>query len=629
MLVLLTAVSLALQSPVADTSPFRALPLPTANRVRSSSGAPGPDYWQQEASYTIRATLDTGPSVITGSETIHYVNHSSDALAFVWIQIEQNIFAKNSVTYQLNQPPLHFAGGAVFDFTGKGFVGGITIDHFRIGQRELARTESGTMMRVDLPTPLGPGGMVDFQVAWHFPVPPYGGGRMGRVGNRLYEIGQWYPRLVVYDDVNGWNPLPYIGAGEFYLEYGNYDVTLTLPAGYLVAATGTVQNPLLVYTPEQRARLVRARASDTAVAIVTKAEALAAAATTNTARGSASKTWHFAATNVRDFAWAASPDFRWDASAWNGIQINTFYRPTAAPWEEANRMARFTIQHFSETWGRYPWPHATTVEGLIEGMEYPMLTFVPSIAKREDQFWVLMHEFGHQWFPMTVGSDERRYPWMDEGFNTFIDYGAAEGYFKGTAYGDTVRRELLTDFQISAVPGQEQPLITKPVEQRDLAWGAYQKPALMLTVLRDQVLGRETFERAMREYVRRWRFKHPQPADFFRTIANVSGRDLDWFWREWVYTTARLDQAIDSVRAVGSDSTYIYLANRGQMVLPVTLELRYGDGTSETRTLPIEMWNLGDRFTARFATAKPVAGVTLDPKAVLPDVNRANNSWKQ
>ncbi|HEY6059004.1 MAG TPA: M1 family metallopeptidase [Gemmatimonadales bacterium] len=623
MLALLTVTALALQQSVSDTSPFRALALPAASRVRSSSGAPGPDYWQQEASYTIRATLDTGPSLLTGTETIHYVNHSPDALAFVWIQIEQNIFAKNSVTYQLNQPPLHFAGGAVFDFTGKGFIGGITIDHFAAGGKELERTELGTMMRVDLPAPLASGAAIDFDIAWHFPVPPYGGGRMGRIGNRLYEIGQWYPRLVVYDDVNGWNPLPYIGAGEFYLEYGDYDVTVTLPAGYLVAATGTVQNPTEVWSPAIRQRLEQSKTATERVQVVTKAEA-----TANGARQTAgTKAWHFTASNVRDFAWAASPDFRWDASAWNGIQINTFYRPGAAPWEEANRMARFTIQHFSETWGRYPWPHATTVEGLIEGMEYPMLTFVPSIDKREDQFWVLMHEFGHEWFPMTVGSDERRYPWMDEGFNTFIDYGAAEGYFKGTAYGDTVRRELLTALTVSDVPGQEQPLITKPVEQRDLAWGAYQKPALMLTVLRDQVLGRETFERAMREYVRRWTFKHPQPADFFRTIANVSGKDLDWFWREWVYTTARLDQAVDSVRAVGRDSTYIFLSNRAQMVLPVTLQLRYADGTTDTKVLPVEMWYLGDRFTARFATPKAVVGVVVDPTAVLPDENRVNNRW--
>jgi len=618
------AVLLALQGPVvSDTSPFRALPLPAPNRVRGPSGAPGPDYWQQRADYVIRATLDTAGPILRGTERIHYENHSPDTLRFVWVQIEQNIFSKNSVTYALNQPPLHFAGGAVFDFTGKGFIGGITIERFRSAGRELERTEYGTMMRVDLPRPLAPKGTIDFDVAWHFPVPPYGGGRMGRIGTRLYEMGQWYPRMVVYDDVHGWNPLPYIGAGEFYLEYGDFDVTLTLPAGFVVAATGTVQNPLAVWTPATRARLTRARRSAERVQIITKDEAVASGA----ARRAGTKTWHLAARRVRDFAWAASPDYRWDASSWNGILIQTFYRPSATPWEEANRMAWFTIKHFSETWGMYPWPHATTVEGLVEGMEYPMLTFVPSIEKREDQYWVLTHEFGHEWFPMMVGSDERRYPWMDEGFNSFIDYGSAEGYFKGTAYGDTVRRELLTAYGVSAVPGSEQPLIANPVESRDLAWTAYQKPALMLTVLRDAVLGKETFERALREYVRRWTFKHPQPADFFRTIENVSGRNLDWFWRAWVYTTARLDQAVDSV-GTARDTTFVFLSNRGQMVLPVTLELRYADGSSERRELPIEMWNLGSRFTSRIRTGgKTIAGVVVDPQAMYPDVDRANNRW--
>ena len=622
MLHFVTAVTLALQTSVADSSPFRALPLPAANRVRSASGAPGPDYWQQRADYVIRATLDTAGSVIRGTERIHYANHSPDTLTFVWVQIEQNIFAQNSITYTLNQPPLHFAGGAVFDFTGKGFIGGITIERFATAGKELRRTAYGTMMRVELSRPLPPRGVIAFDVAWHFPVPPYGGGRMGRIGARLYEIGQWYPRLVVYDDVHGWNPLPYIGAGEFYLEYGDFDVSLTLPAGFVVAATGTVANPLVVWGPTARARLARAHRSAERVQIITKAEAEA-----NTGkRVPGTKTWRFTARNVRDFAWAASPDFRWDASSWSGILIQTFYRPGATPWEEANKMAWFTIKHFSETWGTYPWPHATTVEGLVEGMEYPMLTFVPSIEKREDQFWVLTHEFGHEWFPMLVGSDERRYPWMDEGFNTFIDYGSAEGYFRGTAYGDTVRRELLGAYRVSAVPGNEQPLIDRPVEQRDLAWAAYQKPALMLTILRDAVLGQEPFERALREYVRRWKFKHPQPADFFRTIENVSGKELDWFWREWVYTTARLDQAVDSVTQAG-DTALVYLSNRAQMVLPVTLELRYADGTTETRRFPIEMWNLGSKFTARVGTAKPVAGVVVDPKEIYPDIDRANNQW--
>ena len=239
-----------------------------------------------------------------------------------------------------------------------------------------------------------------------------------------------------------------------------------------------------------------------------------------------------------------------------------------------------------------------------------------------------MHELGHQWFPMQVGSDERRYPWMDEGFNTFADYDAAETFFKGTAYGDTVRRELLSAYAATAIPGSEQPMITKPDEVRQLYWNAYQKPALMLSILREAVIGREEFDRAFREYYRRWKGKHPQPADFFRTISNVTGRDLDWFWRNWVYTTARLDQAIDSVRA-RDDSTFLYLSNRGQMVLPVTLELRYADGTTDTRSLPVEMWHLGNRFTYRMATGKRLNGVVIDPRRIYPDIARENNTWRR
>ena len=359
------------------------------------------------------------------------------------------------------------------------------------------------------------------------------------------------------------------------------------------------------------------------VEIITKAEA-----TANGARRTAgTKTWRFTAPNVRDFAWAAGPDLRWDASGWNGILIQTFYHPDVAPWEEANKMVRAALSHFSQAWLTYPWPQFSTVEGLVEGMEYPMITFCPSLEKREDQFWVLAHELGHEWFPMIVGSDERRYPWMDEGFNTFIDYGAAESYFRGTAYGDTVRRELLGAFAATAIPGNEQPLITKPAEVRELYWTAYQKPALMLTVLRDAVLGRAEFERGLREYARRWAFKHPQPADFYRTMGNVTGRDLDWFWRGWVLTTARLDQAVDSVTRGTGDTTLVHLSNRGQMVLPLTLELRYADGTSETRQLPVEMWYLGSRFTYRVSAAKQIASVVVDPRQVYPDIDRKNNTW--
>ena len=625
MVALIAVVVLATQQAgVADTSPFRALALPNPTPARSASGGPGPRYWQQRADYTLEASLDTASNVLRGRGRIYYVNRSSDALSFVWVQLDQNLFGPGSITTILNQPPLVFAGGVVFDFGGKGFTGGITVDRFNAAGRPLATKVFGTMMRVELARPLAPDLGITFDIAWHFPIPPYGGGRMGRVGSRFYELGQWYPRMAVYDDVHGWNTLPFLGAGEFYLEYGDFDVSLTVPAGFVVTATGALANPTTIRTPQERARLARALSSGEVVPIITRAEAIA----NGTRRVPGTRTWRFTASEVRDFAWAAGPDLRWDASSWDGILIQTFYHADAQPWEEANAMVRFALKHFSNALGQYPWPQISAVEGLVEGMEYPMVIYCPSLQKREDQYWVLMHELGHQWFPMQVGSDERRYPWMDEGFNTFADYDAAEAFFKGTAYGDTVRRELLAAYAATATPNSEQPMITKPDEVRQLYWTAYQKPALMLTILRDAVLGREEFDHAFREYVRRWNRKHPQPADFFRTMANVTGRDLDWFWRNWIYTTARLDQAVDSVRAA-DDTTLLYLSNRGQMVLPVTLELRYADGTTETRTLPVDMWNLGTRFTYRMATSKRLNGVTLDPRRIYPDIDRNNNYWKK
>ena len=617
------ALLLVLQQSVADSSPFRALPLPPPTAVRGASGAPGRGYWQQRADYTLEATLDTATNVLRGRGRIYYVNRSPDALPFVWVQLDQNLFAPGSVSSTLNQPPLLFAGGVVFDFSGKGFVGGITIDRFATAGRPLTTKVYGTMMRVELAQPLAPGLGITFDVAWHFPIPPYGGGRMGRVGSRFYELGQWYPRMAVYDDVHGWNTLPFLGAGEFYLEYGDFDVSLTVPAGFVVTATGALANPTVVRSAQERARLSRAFTTPgQVVSVITRQEAAANA----TRKVPGTRTWRFTASNVRDFAWAAGSGLRWDASTWEGILVQTFYHADATPLEEANTMLKFALRQFSNTLGQYPWPQISAVEGLVEGMEYPMVIFCPSLQKREDQFWILTHELGHEWFPMQAGSDERRYPWMDEGFNTFADYDIAEQFFKGSAYGDTVRRELLTAYTVNATPGNEQPMITKPDEVRQLYWNAYQKPALMLSILRDAVVGRDEFNRAFREYHRRWKGKHPQPADFFRSLSDATGRDLDWFWRNWIYTTARLDQAVDEVRREG-DSTFIVLSNRGQMVLPVQLELRYGDGTTERRDLPVEMWALGSKFRYRIAGPKQVVGVVIDPRRVYPDIARDNNSW--
>jgi hypothetical protein len=452
-------------------------------------------------------------------------------------------------------------------------------------------------------------------------VPDYGAGRMGRDG-ALYEIAQWYPRLAVYDDVRGWNHEPYIGAGEFYLEYGSFDVSITVPANYVVGATGTLRNPEVVLTAEQRSRLSEARQSVEPVAIITRAEAGVPGRTRPAASGHL--TWRFTADSVRDFAFAAAPNFRWDASGYNGILVHTLYRPSAPEWEEANRMVRDALRYYSEQWYRYPYPHITSVEGPIEGMEYPMITFDPRAPSREERHWVLAHELGHQWMPMIVGSNERLYPWMDEGFNTFIDLAGAARYFAGTAYGDSIEVHPLHLYSDHAIPGQEQPLVSRPVEAKDLFWAGYQKPALMMQTLRYEVLGKERFDHAFRDYLKVWAFKHPTPADFFRLMRDASGMDLDWFWRDWIFTTARLDQAVDSV---GMEK--IYLANRGTMTLPLEMDVTYTDGTMERIRLPVEMWNQGARFAYRTRAEKAVRRVVVDPRRALPDVDRSNNERRR
>ena len=608
---------------VADSSPFRPLVLPTPSAVRTGAGRPGAGYWQQRADYRIAATLDSAAGVVHGRETIHYVNHSPDALPWLWLFLEQNICAPTSITSTLHQPPLAFADIS-FDFScGGAFTDGVVLESVRIGGTDARRTVTETTMRIDLARPLASGASVDLDLAWHFTVPAQGVGRMGRDG-ALFEVAQWYPRMAVYDDVRGWNHEPYIGAGEFYLEYGDFDVSLTVPASYIVAATGDLQNPADVLTVAQRQRLARAARSDSAVAVITEAEAGDAARTRP--RGGPF-TWHFVARNVRDVAWAAAPDWRWEASAWQGIRIETLYRRSADRWREAQVMARGAIRHFSEHWFPYPYSHATTVEGPVGGMEYPMLTFVPNSSTREAQQWGLAHEFGHEWFPMVVGSNERLYPWMDEGFNTFIDLANSAEYFRGTAYGDSIESNPLHLSATHATPGEEQPMITNPTEVRDLMWVAYQKPALMLRLLRTEVLGPERFDFAFRAYIRAWAFKHPTPADFFRAMRDASGMDLDWFWRDWVYTTARLDQAVDGVRTDSTGHAVVRLANRGTMIMPAELRLTYGDGTTETVRLPVEMWNLGPHFDYRVSSPRPLRRVELDPRHVLPDRDRTNDGW--
>ena len=618
-----------LRAPVADTGMFSPLPLPEPNDLRRANGSPGRAYWQQRADYVIKATLDTAARRLSGKVTIRYSNNSPDTLARIWLQLDQNLFRKGSVGSYLNPQESRF-GGANFDGGFEIPAVFATLEPPR-GRPAPARPAAAktrvddTMMEVVLPFPLPPGRVATLALDFAFNIPDHGADRMGRDG-ALYEMAQWYPRVCVYDDVNGWNTLQYLGQGEFYLEYGDFEYDVTVPAGYIVAGTGMIQNPLEVLTATQRARLAAAVRSDTVVRIVTEAELQSGAARP---RRDGMLTWRFKAQNVRDVAWAASPEYLWDATGWEGILAQAYYRPSAKElWHEAAQMSQYSIKEYSGRWLRYPYPQISAVEGPVSGMEYPMVAMEAKDETREGLYSVVTHEIGHMWYPMIVGSDERRYPWMDEGFNTFINIFSEEGYFKRD---DTRRRRgegmfvLMNDQAPTA-----QPIMTYANRFRtdgNLGALAYIKPAMGLYVLRGKVLGAEVFDAAFREYTRRWAFKHPQPADFFRTIEDVTGQDLDWFWRGWFFTTAALDQAVESVTQRAGQVSVV-IRSGGQLVLPVELTLTYGDGTTEVRRFPVEIWYKGDRYTAVIATDKTVTAAQVNADGQFPDVNPRNDGWK-
>jgi len=642
MLVLLVLTALqqpapALQPlPVArtDTSPFRRLQLSTPTLIREGSGSPGPRYWQQRVDYTIAVTLDTATHTIAGRETIRYTNHSPDTLRYVWIQLDQNLFRDDSRGTLLNPPDARFAA--------RGFKGGFVLDRVEAvrqstgkpATRTTLRTfENGTVMRVELDRSLPPGGIMSFDIAYSFQVPEHGADRMGREQfpqGWLYEIAQWYPRMAVYDDVRGWNTEQYLGQGEFYLEYGDIDFAITVPRGFIVAGTGRLTNPLEVLTAAQRSRLTQALRSDSTVAIIAKNEVGQAAS--RPAGASPTLTWRFSAKNVRDVAWAAAPNFIWDASGWNGILMQSFYPPVAdSIWRESAKMVRHSIKHYSEKWFQYPYPTAINVNGPVGGMEYPMIVFCANRRSREGLFGVTTHELGHQWFPMIVGNNERLYAWMDEGFNTFLNIYSARAYFP-EQQGLRNRGQAESWAQFAAT-GRDEPGITPAdrVTPELLGAVAYSKPATGLYLLRHAILDSTRFDTAFREYIRRWAFKHPTPADFFRSMEDGVGEDLSYFWRGWFLRTDVVDQAVDSVRtqrdSSGTTITTIFLSSPGGLPMPVDLRLTFNDGSTENARLPVEAWFEGSHFTYVRALAKDLVKVEVDPDKNFPDVRRGNNVW--
>ena len=622
------------ETTLTDTSIFaRLVQLPTPNEYRLASGAPGPAYWQNRADYDIRASLDTAIHELHGELTLRYTNNSPTALRHVWLQVEQNAFTDSSLNAYIYPQNSRFGA--------RGFEGGDRIERFdqlvgagkkSKGKRVPLKTRVwDTMLYAELAQPLEPGQSTSFDIAWHFSIPEHGADRMGRDGS-LYELAQWYPRMAVYDDVRGWNTDPYVGQGEFYLEYGDFAYQVTVPAGYIVAGTGTLTNAKDVLTSDEITKLARAAKSDSTVHIVTSAE-LAAGKGRPSASGTL--TWKFQAKNVRDVAWAGAPDYNWDASSWKGIVTNAYYRPSAeATWKDGADMARTSVQGYSTHWFQYPYPQISVVEGPISGMEYPMLAMEAKGEDKYDLYNVITHEIGHNWFPMIVGSNERIHFWQDEGINTFINtFSEAERYpEKGNQMHRTAEeRSLIEQTQEHDVDVP----IDMPADRIDpqlLGFTEYVKPSVGLQLLRQEILGPEAFDAAFREYIRRWAYKHPTPADFYRTMDDVSGHRLDWFWREWFVEDAHFDQTIDTVlvRRVG-DTTYaaVGYGNLDRGVLPIRARFTFTDGKSKDFDYPAEVWSMaGSMYVRRYAfPGETLQSIELDPEHRLLDDDRSNNKW--
>ncbi|ATZ73814.1 aminopeptidase [Idiomarina sp. X4] len=540
------------------------------NVYRTASGAPGHEYWQQEADYHIKVQLDDENQSITAQSTITYTNNSPDTLRYLWVQLDQNRFRKDSIGPQsdsTSKPERISFSRMESMMTQESFPAGYELTEISYDNGDpLAHYVNDTMLRLDLDEPLESGESVTFNINWAFNIIEADvlGGRGGYEyfeddGNYLYEMAQWFPRMAAYYDVEGWQNKQFIGNGEFALEFGDYRVEITVPADHIVASTGVLQNPKDVLTSTQRQRLEVARSSDEPVKIVTQDEALE-----NEKEGTNdTKTWIFEADKVRDFAWASSRKFIWDAQGYKkndtDVLAMSFYPAEGNPlWERYSTASIIhTIEHYNDYSFDYPYPVAISVNGPVGGMEYPMITFNgPRPYVDEDTgnkyysertkyglISVIIHEIGHIYFPMIVNTDERQWTWMDEGINTYLQFLAEQKWEKDYPSWRGEPRNI-TSYMASA---NQMPIMTNSESILQFGNNAYGKPATALNILRETIVGRELFDFAFREYAYRWKFKRPTPEDLFRTLEDASGVDLDWFWRGWFYSTDHVDIALDNV----------------------------------------------------------------------------------
>ncbi len=614
---------------------------PSVNQYRTSTGEPGPAYWTNKASYRINATLDTAKDAITGTVVISYTNNSPQQLPFLWLYLDQNLFKPDS----RGQAKAPAERKSRYTNIGTSFDGGFNIKSVKLlsvvkgktSTSDVTNLISDTRMQVRLPNPLAHGKTIEIKIEYSYNIPKGGSDRTGILdtkNGKIYAIAQWYPRMCVFDDVIGWNTLPYLGAGEFYLDYGDYDYSVTAPANMIVVGSGDLQNPGTVLTATELKRFNSAKQSDKTV-IIRGADDI-----TNPAflPQEGNHTWHFKMKNSRDVSWAASKAFIWDAARINfpsgrkGLAQSVY--PVEAngdsAWGRSTEYVKGALEGYSKRWFEFPYDNATNVASNINGMEYPGIVFCNARSKRGRLWGVTDHEFGHTWFPMIVGSNERKYGWMDEGFNTFInglstqDFNNGEYVFKRPNDGSIYKRMF--------GPNSET-VMSEPdaLHEVNIGTALYSKPGYALGILRNNILGPQRFDYAFRTYIKRWAYKHPTPWDFFRTIENVAGEDLGWFWEGMFIKNYKLDQAITEVQYVDNDpakGALVTVVNLDKMAMPLYIQYQTEGGKSDTLKIPVEIWQNGSTWIQKINSNEKLKSVTIDPEHVFPDIDITNNSWK-
>src|SRR5450432_1156627 len=613
---------------------------PAGNTYRSAKGTPGPMYWQNSASYLIHATLSEKDTSITGDVRISYINNSPDPLEYVWLQLDQNLFDPKSRGAAASPAINDKMGVKGFDRGGY-HIADVTVTYGGYTYK-IEPLISDTRMQIRLNKPvLSRGDKVSIKINFSFAIPADGSDRMGRLYTEkgvVYKIAQWYPRMCVYDDVEGWNTLPYMGLGEFYCDYGDFDYFIEAPSEMTVYGSGDLQNATEVLTNEEIKRLSAASKSDKTVAIISAGE-IGKPSVRPDSKGTL--TWHFMMKNTRDVAFAASKALVWDASAINlpsgrkafSIDAETTESMGDTAWTRSTEYLKNSIEIYSKFFFEYPWNNAVSIGASVSGMEYPGLIFNDYKLRKGLLWFLIAHEIGHNWYPMIVGSNERKYMWQDEGFNSYINYYASDIFNHGEYAKDPslFNKDHFAWLDQNSLPHLLDPLMTvSEAMDMDQHYQYYSKTAYGLKLLRDVVVGKDRFDYAFRKYTEAWAFKHPTPYDFFHCINNAAGEDLNWFWKEWFFTTWTLDQAITGVKYVDNDSSkgaFITIENKGKMILPVILKIIQANGKTGTIQLPMEIWQRGGVWTFKYMSAGKIDKVILDPENVLPDIDRKNNEW--